>query len=178
MPIKFYTFILITLIFFNCGSFKQNTIELQEEKLNHILDSYVESGVYPFLYARIEGESGTVYEHAVTDKDLLGNLKVDGDTWIRIWSMSKLVTISVAMDLIEENKLSLSDPVIKYIPEFKDLKVAVDKRATKKTKNKFFISLYFRLKIKSCLNKLQNRLFMTKKQYLISFFLAFADFFK
>ena len=127
MPIKFYTFILITLIFFNCGSSEQNTIELQEEKLNHILDSYVESGVYPFLYARIEGESGTVYEHAVTDKDLLGNLKVDGDTWIRIWSMSKLVTISVAMDLIEENKLSLSDPVIKYIPEFRDLKVAVDK---------------------------------------------------
>ena len=127
MPIKFYPFILIPLIFFNCGSSEQNTIELQEEKLNHILDSYVESGVYPFLYARVEGESGTVYEHAVTDKDLLGNLKVDGDTWIRIWSMSKLVTISVAMDLIEENKLSLSDPVIKYIPEFKDLKVAVDK---------------------------------------------------
>ena len=127
MPIKFYPFILIPLILFNCGSSEQNTIELQEEKLNHILDSYVKSGVYPFLYARVEGESGTVYEHAVTNEDLFGNLKIDGDTWIRIWSMSKLVTISVAMDLIEENKLSLSDSVIKYIPEFKDLKVAVDK---------------------------------------------------
>ena len=31
------------------------------------------------------------------------------------------------MDLIEEEKLSFSDPVTKYIPEFKDLKVAVDK---------------------------------------------------
>ena len=127
MPIKFYPFILIPLILFNCGSSEQNAIELQEEKLNHILDSYVKSGVYPFLYARVEGESGTVYEHAVTNEDLFGNLKIDGDTWIRIWSMSKLVTISVAMDLIEENKLSLSDSVIKYIPEFKDLKVAVDK---------------------------------------------------
>lgn len=127
MPIKFYPFILIPLIFFNCGSPEKNKIELQKDKLNHILDSYVESGVYPFLHARIEGESGTVYEHTVTNDNLLGNLKVDSDTWIRIWSMSKLVTISVAMDLIEENKLSLSDPVIKYIPEFKDLKVAVDK---------------------------------------------------
>ena len=71
MQIKFYPFILIPQIFFNCGGSEENTIELQEEKLNHILDSYVESGVYPFLYARIEGESGTVYEHAVTDKDLL-----------------------------------------------------------------------------------------------------------
>jgi len=127
MPIKFYPFILIPLILFNCGSSEKNKIELQKDKLNHILDSYVETGVYPFLHARIEGESGTVYEHTVTNDNLLGNLKVDSDTWIRIWSMSKLVTISVAMDLIEENKLSLSDPVIKYIPEFKDLKVAVDK---------------------------------------------------
>tara|TARA_Y100000768_G_scaffold137163_1_gene102121 strand:- start:281 stop:1543 length:1263 start_codon:yes stop_codon:yes gene_type:complete len=127
MPIKFYLFILIPLILFNCGGSEKKKIDFQEDKLNHILDSYVESGVYPFLYARIEGESGTVYEHTVTNKSLLGNLKVDGDTWIRIWSMSKLVTISVAMDLIEENKLSLSDPVTKYIPEFKDLKVAADK---------------------------------------------------
>ncbi len=127
MPIKFYPFILIPLILFNCGSSEKNKIELQKDKLNHILDSYVETGVYPFLHARIEGESGTVYEHTVTNDNLLGNLKVDSDTWIRIWSMSKLVTISVAMDLIEENKLSLSDSVIKYIPEFKDLKVAVDK---------------------------------------------------
>ena len=126
-PSKFYALILISLILFNCEQSEKKQIELQKDKLNHILDSYVESGVYPFLYARIEGESGIVYEHSVTNRSILGNLKVDGDTWIRIWSMSKLVTISVAMDLIEEDKLSFSDPVTKYIPEFKDLKVAVDK---------------------------------------------------
>ena len=114
MPIKLYPFILISLIFFYCGNFKQKKIELQKDKLDFILDSYVNSGVYPFLYARIEGESGVVYEHSVTNESLLGELKIGADTWMRIWSMSKLVTISIAMDLIEENKLSLSDPVTKY----------------------------------------------------------------
>ena len=83
MPIKFYPFILIPLILFNCGSSEQNTIELQEEKLNHILDSYVNSGLYPFLYARIEGESGVVYQHSVTYESLLGELKIGADTWMK-----------------------------------------------------------------------------------------------
>jgi len=44
--------------------------------------------------------------------------------------MSKLITISIAMDLIEDRLLSLDDPVINYIPEFKNLKVAVNSDGT------------------------------------------------
>ena len=39
--------------------------------------------------------------------------------------MSKIVTISLALDLVEDGILKLNDPVTKYIPEFKNLKVAV-----------------------------------------------------
>jgi CubicO group peptidase (beta-lactamase class C family) len=39
--------------------------------------------------------------------------------------MSKIVTISVALDLMEDGLLRLDDPVSKYIPEFKNLQVAV-----------------------------------------------------
>jgi CubicO group peptidase (beta-lactamase class C family) len=39
--------------------------------------------------------------------------------------MSKIVTISVTLDLIEDGILKLNDPVSKYIPEFKNLQVAV-----------------------------------------------------
>ena len=44
---------------------------------------------------------------------------------MRIWSMSKIITISVALDLIEEGVLNFNDPVTKFIPEFENLKVAV-----------------------------------------------------
>ena len=39
--------------------------------------------------------------------------------------MSKIITITIALDLVEDGILSLNDPVTKYIPEFENLKVAV-----------------------------------------------------
>jgi CubicO group peptidase (beta-lactamase class C family) len=47
------------------------------------------------------------------------------DTLFRIYSMTKPVTSTALMMLVEEGKLRLSDPVTRYIPEFKDLKVMV-----------------------------------------------------
>ena len=91
-----------------------------------VVDGYVESGAYPFVYVRLEDRDGRVfYEHAAVNEGLMKDLPVDGSSWIRIWSMSKIVTISVVMDLVEEGVLELSDPVTKYIPEFAELDVAV-----------------------------------------------------
>lgn len=96
------------------------------EKLDKILDDYVEEGFYPFIYARLEDTKGNVlYQHGTVNENLLPNTTVDGDTWIRVWSMSKIVTIAVALDLVEKGFFKLDDPVSKYIPEFKNLQVAV-----------------------------------------------------
>ena len=48
------------------------------------------------------------------------------DTIFRIASMTKPFTSVAAMMLAEEGKLLIADPVARYIPEFADLKVAVD----------------------------------------------------
>lgn len=53
------------------------------------------------------------------------------DTIFRIYSMSKPITSLAAMMLYEEGKLKLDDPVSKYIPEFKGLKVVADPDAEK-----------------------------------------------
>jgi CubicO group peptidase (beta-lactamase class C family) len=45
------------------------------------------------------------------------------DTIFRIYSMSKPITSVAAMMLYEQSKLKLDDPISKYIPEFKGLKV-------------------------------------------------------
>src|SRR5438477_8273000 len=49
------------------------------------------------------------------------------DAIFRMASMSKPITGVAIMMLVEEGKLRLTDPVSKFIPEFKDLKVAVAK---------------------------------------------------
>ena len=76
---------------------------------------------------RIESADGDVaYEHQAVNDSLLPNTTIDGDSWFRIWSMSKIVTICLLLDLVEDGLLKLEDPVVKYIPEFKDMKIAVN----------------------------------------------------
>ena len=45
------------------------------------------------------------------------------DTIVRIYSMTKPITTVAAMMLNEEGKFQLDDPVSKYIPELKGLRV-------------------------------------------------------
>src|SRR5881409_940598 len=49
------------------------------------------------------------------------------DAIFRIYSMSKPITSVAAMMLFEEGKLGLGDPVSKYLPQMRDLKVGVGK---------------------------------------------------
>ncbi len=111
---------------FSCKKIqKENNVELDNIYLNKILDQYVEDGIYPFIYSLIEDSNGKIiYEHSAVNKELLPDISIHANTWMRIWSMSKLVTISIAMDLIEDGLISIDEPVTNYIPEFKDLKVA------------------------------------------------------
>ena len=94
--------VLFLTVFYSCADTKTTSIDLNPVPLNQILDKYVEDGIWPFLYSKIVyGITGElVYEHLAINKSLLPNQNIDGSTWMRIWSMSKLVTISLAMDLM------------------------------------------------------------------------------
>ena len=123
-------FLLLVTLTFSCKEqATKPTLEIDRpEDLNAVVNHFVQDGFYPFIYARIEDLDGNmIYEHSSVNEALLPNTKISGDSWIRIWSMSKIVTISVALDLIEDGILKLDDPVSKHIPEFKDLEVAVSK---------------------------------------------------
>jgi CubicO group peptidase (beta-lactamase class C family) len=49
------------------------------------------------------------------------------DAIFRIYSMTKPVTSVAVMMLVEEGRIWLGDPIAKYLPEFKDVKVGVEK---------------------------------------------------
>jgi CubicO group peptidase (beta-lactamase class C family) len=57
--------------------------------------------------------------------DLEAKKAMQKDALFRIASMSKPITGVAIMMLVEEGKIRLTDPVSKFIPEFKGLKVAV-----------------------------------------------------
>ena len=90
------------------------------------IEDVVARGAFPFLYVRVEQLDGqVVYEHSATNPDFAA-IEPTGDTWMRLWSMSKSVTIATILSLEEDGVLSRSDPVTKYIPEFEALKVLSD----------------------------------------------------
>ncbi len=62
--------------------------------------------------------------HGVMDLD--SKKPMPKDALFRLASSSKPITAAAILILLEEGKLKLTDPVAKYIPEFKDSKVAVE----------------------------------------------------
>ncbi|MEM6818847.1 MAG: serine hydrolase [Pseudomonadota bacterium] len=116
---------ILGLIVAACGAARADVSIDDPFSLNGVIDTFVERGDYPFIYVRLESFEGRVlYEHGSVNRDLLPDSDIDGQTWMRIWSMSKIVTISLAMDLIESGEISLDDPVADYLPELGSLAVA------------------------------------------------------
>ncbi|MGC6463095.1 MAG: serine hydrolase domain-containing protein [Pirellulaceae bacterium] len=57
------------------------------------------------------------------DQDREQRIPISRSTIFRIYSMTKPVTSVAAMQLVEQGKMSLDDPVENYLPSFKDLKI-------------------------------------------------------
>jgi len=56
-------------------------------------------------------------------RDVERQLPMERDTICRAYSMSKIITSVATLMLVEEGRLNLDDPVAKYLPELKDMKV-------------------------------------------------------
>ena len=114
----------------SCDSTQNTLINIRnKDQLDTILNQYVDKGYFPFLFARLEDKNGRVlYEHCRINRNLIPKEVINEQTWIRIWSMSKIITITIIMDLVEDGHLHLDEPVTKYIPEFDSLQVAVNEK--------------------------------------------------
>ncbi|MEK6636906.1 MAG: serine hydrolase domain-containing protein [Pseudomonadota bacterium] len=82
----------------------------------HIQTKYLDTGKLPFG-ALLIGRGDEVAH--------LWTSGVEEDAIFRIMSMTKPITSIALMQLVEQGKVALSDPVAKYIPEFKNLGVFV-----------------------------------------------------
>ncbi|GAA0679706.1 CubicO group peptidase (beta-lactamase class C family) [Sphingomonas insulae] len=90
-----------------------------------LLDGYVRDGKMPGIVAAFGvGDRPTWFVSAGKLATDPGAAQATPDSLWRVYSMTKPVTAMAAMMLIEEGKIGLDDPVSKYIPAFKTMKVA------------------------------------------------------
>ncbi|WP_423969200.1 serine hydrolase domain-containing protein [Bradyrhizobium sp.] len=96
------------------------------ERVGDYLRNEIATGKIPGAVLLIQQHGKPVYHQALGVRDVATQLPMTDDTIFRLFSMSKPITSVVAMMLIEEGKLSLNDPVAKYIPSFANVKVGVE----------------------------------------------------
>src|SRR5207237_2735640 len=75
------------------------------------------------LIAR-HGKIGYFQAFGMRDKALTAPMP--RDAIFRLGSMTKPITIAAAMTLVEEGRLSLADPISKYLPQFAHLQVGIE----------------------------------------------------
>jgi methyl acetate hydrolase len=87
------------------------------------LAGVVERKDVPGVVALITDRRRVLYQGAFGVADVSSGRALSADTIFRIASMTKPITSLAAMQLIEQGRFGLDDPVEKYLPEFANLKV-------------------------------------------------------
>ncbi|MET4207100.1 serine hydrolase domain-containing protein [Bradyrhizobium sp. LA2.1] len=98
-------------------------------KVSDYIRSEVAAGTFPGAILLLQQHGKPVYYENFGVRDVTTEISMSADTIFRLYSMSKPVTTVMAMMLVEEGKLSLDDPVAKYIPAFGKMKVGVETKA-------------------------------------------------
>jgi methyl acetate hydrolase len=86
-------------------------------EIDSVLRRAVEAGEVPGVVALAATDRGVLYEGAFGQRDLAAGPAMTEDTIFRIASMTKAVTSVAAMQLIEQGKLSLDEPIGRVLPE-------------------------------------------------------------
>ena len=89
----------------------------------HLLDSYIEPGKIAGAVTLVARRGQIVHLSALGQRDRERGTPMTADTVFRIYSMTKPITSLAMMMLIEQARCALTDPVHRYIPEWKDLRV-------------------------------------------------------
>jgi CubicO group peptidase (beta-lactamase class C family) len=96
------------------------------DRIGDYIRNEVATEKIPGAVLLIQQHGKPVYFESFGVRDIATKLPMTPDTLFQIYSMSKAVTSVAAMMLVDDGKLSLDDPVSKYIPAFADAKVGVD----------------------------------------------------
>jgi CubicO group peptidase (beta-lactamase class C family) len=109
-------------------STKPEDLGLSTERLRQIhamVQRHIDSGDITGAVVLVARKGQIAYLEAQGAMDLESKKPMTRDSMFRMASMTKPVIGTSIMMMLEEGKLQLGDPVSKYIPEFKDMKVAV-----------------------------------------------------
>ena len=92
--------------------------------LKNYMDRLVSEYNVPGVDCIVYKDHQQLFRYYTGMSDIENQKKMQGDELYIIFSMTKMLTVTCALQLLEQGKYVMSDPVSKYIPEFAKLKLS------------------------------------------------------
>ena len=94
-----------------------------EEPISIAIQAVVDAGALAGAATLVWRETKVVQTAAIGWRDIEAGLPVQRDTLFRIASMTKPITSTAALMLLEEGRFALDDPITRWAPEFSEMRV-------------------------------------------------------
>lgn len=95
-------------------------------RLKNYLDYAVENNGLPGVDCMICKEHKPIFRYYTGMSDAEAKKYMQGNELYFIYSMTKMMTCTAALQLFEQGKYLMSDPVSKFLPEFEKMKITSD----------------------------------------------------
>ena len=96
------------------------------ERVTATMKRAVEAGDIAGAVVMIARKGKLVYQQSIGMQDKAKGIPMAPDSIFRAYSMTKPIVSVAAMILVEEGRMSLEEPISAYLPEFKNMTVAVE----------------------------------------------------
>ncbi len=125
--IRFFCSVAVLVAISSLTTLAEDPKSLATKKIPAAVQSFVESNSLAGAVMMVADKDKVLSLDTVGFADIAGKKPMKADTMFWVASQSKPITGAALMILVDDGKVKLDDPVSKYIPEFKNMKVAVAK---------------------------------------------------
>jgi CubicO group peptidase (beta-lactamase class C family) len=98
------------------------------QKLDDVITRDAAAGRLPGAVILLYRDGKVVHDKAIGVRDPQNPSPMTNDAIFRIYSMTKPIASVGLMMLVEDGKVQLQAPIARYLPEFKDVKLGVEKK--------------------------------------------------
>ena len=93
-------------------------------KLKNCMDMFTKKYSVPGLDCIVYKNHEQLFRYFTGYSDMENGKKMKGDELYLIFSMTKMLTCTAALQLLEQGKYTLSDPISMYLPEFEKMRIS------------------------------------------------------
>ena len=100
------------------------------ERATAALQQHIDSGDIAGVVAAVARDGKLIYFEALGQMDLEQGKPMRADALFRLYSMTRQITSAAVLQLYEQGKFRLDDPIKMYLPQFEDQRVLIDASST------------------------------------------------